>query len=156
VSHHPRTEGLGQLGNEAGRGLYLQTVLAIDPSPSSTQVVHIRDRGADLFKFLHTCRETRTHFVVRAAQDRRVQTEDEHLTHLFELVRALASQDQRPLQVPAGHGRKARTTSVQGSFTPLRVLPPRHDARLNKLAPLPVWVIRVWQEQMPEGEEPLE
>jgi hypothetical protein len=38
----------------------------------------------------------------------------------------------------------------------LELLPPRNDARLNKLPPLPVWVIRVWEESAPEGEEPLE
>ena len=31
VSHHPHTKGLGQVGNEHGRGLYLQTILAILP-----------------------------------------------------------------------------------------------------------------------------
>jgi hypothetical protein len=42
------------------------------------------------------------------------------------------------------------------SWTPLELLPPRHDPRLNTLPPLPVWVIRVWEEGAPEGEEPLE
>jgi hypothetical protein len=42
------------------------------------------------------------------------------------------------------------------SWTHLALLPPRHDPRLNKLAPVPVWVIRVWEEGAPEGEEPLE
>src|SRR5215472_3812025 len=31
LSHHPKTTGLGQIGNERGRGLYLQTVLAVLP-----------------------------------------------------------------------------------------------------------------------------
>src|SRR5437763_434292 len=31
LSHHPKTKGLGQIGNERGRGLYLQTVLAVLP-----------------------------------------------------------------------------------------------------------------------------
>ncbi len=31
LSQHPHTTGLGQVGNERGRGLYLQTVLAILP-----------------------------------------------------------------------------------------------------------------------------
>ena len=31
LSHHPKTRGLGQVGNERGRGLYLQTVLAVLP-----------------------------------------------------------------------------------------------------------------------------
>jgi hypothetical protein len=31
LSHHPTTRGLGQEGLERGRGLYLQTVLAVLP-----------------------------------------------------------------------------------------------------------------------------
>ena len=31
LSPHPKTKGLGQVGNERGRGLYLQTVLAVLP-----------------------------------------------------------------------------------------------------------------------------
>ena len=31
LSHHPNTTGLGQVSNERGRGLYLQTVLVIVP-----------------------------------------------------------------------------------------------------------------------------
>ena len=31
LSHHPKTTGLSQVGNERGRGLYLQTVLAVLP-----------------------------------------------------------------------------------------------------------------------------
>jgi hypothetical protein len=37
----------------------------------------------------------------------------------------------------------------------MTLLPPRHDPRERK-EPLPVWVIRVWEEQAPEGEERLE
>lgn len=31
LSRHPKTKGLGQVGNERGRGLYLQTILAVLP-----------------------------------------------------------------------------------------------------------------------------
>src|SRR5881227_668669 len=31
LTHHPKTTGLGQVGNERGRGLYVQTVLAVLP-----------------------------------------------------------------------------------------------------------------------------
>jgi hypothetical protein len=35
--------------------------------------VHVGDRGADMFPFFQACRSTQTHFLVRAAQNRRVQ-----------------------------------------------------------------------------------
>jgi hypothetical protein len=56
----------------------------------------------------------------------------------------------------SGLGHKARSTTWSLSWTHLEWLPPRHDPRLNKLSPLPVWVIRVWEEGTPEGEEPIE
>ncbi len=201
--HHPRTIGLGPIGDDRGRGLLLQTVLAIDPAThqvlgcahqepflrqpapkgetraqrrkrdketdvwgrcvqvigpprSSTLFVHVADRGADSFEFLDRCRQTQTHFVVRANQDRRVEMHEETLSHLFAELSVLPAVDERPFDVPASHKRKARSTVLHVAWTHLSLLPPRHDPLLNKLAPMPVWVVRVWEEETPEGEEPLE
>lgn len=118
--------------------------------------VHVADRGADIFEFLQVCRNIDTHFVVRATQDRRVQTQDGILSSLFEQVRSRPSQDRRPFELSARHGHAARSTTLYVSWTHLELLPPRHDPRLNKLPALPVWVVRVWEEEAPEGEEPLE
>jgi Transposase DNA-binding/Transposase Tn5 dimerisation domain len=202
-SHRRKMSGLGEIGDGKGRGMYLQTVLAVEPdsrevlgcayqhpfmripapkgetrtqrrqrrketdiwkecveaigpSTSSSVRVHIGDRGADIFEFLYTCRRLQTHFVVRADQNRRVQTADESSEHLFEQARGLPAQDQRSFDLPASHGRKARATTLHLSWMPLSLLPPRHDPRLNKLPPLPTWVVRVWEEDTPNGEEPLE
>jgi hypothetical protein len=128
----------------------------IGPSPASSMRVHVADRGADIFEFLHVCRSIQTHFVVRATQDRRVQTQEGTPGSLFAQIRSQPRQDQRPLDLPARPGHKARSTMLYLSWTHLELLPPRHDPRLNKLPPLPVWVIRVWEEGAPEGEEPIE
>jgi hypothetical protein len=44
---------------------------------------------------------------------------------------------------------------LQLAFGQMTLLPPRHEPRASK-EPLTVWVVRVWEEQTPEGEEPLE
>jgi hypothetical protein len=131
-------------------------VQAIGPSCSSTLFVHVGDCGADIFEFLDSCRTKQTHFVVRATQDRRVQMEEETLSRLFAELSVLPALDERPFDVPASHGRKARSTTLHLAWTHLSLLPPRHDPRLNKLPLIPVWVVRVWEEEAPEGEEPLE
>ncbi|EFH80062.1 IS4 family transposase [Ktedonobacter racemifer] len=203
LSHRRKMSGLGEIGNGNGRGMYLQTVLAVEPdsravlgcayqcpfiripapkgetraqrcrreketdiwhqcvqhigpSPASSVRVQVADRGADIFEFLHVCRSIDTHFVVRATQDRRVQTQEGTLGYLFEQVRSQPSSDVRPFDLPARHGHQARSTTLYLSWTSLELLPPRNDSRLNKLPPLPVWVIRVWEEGAPKGEEPLE
>ena len=44
---------------------------------------------------------------------------------------------------------------VRLAFGPVPLLPPRGENR-SGTAPLPLWAIRVWEEQPPAGEEPLE
>jgi hypothetical protein len=203
LSHRGTMSGLGEIGDGNGRGVYLQTILAVAPdrrevlgcayqrpflrvpapkgetraqrrkraketdiwhqcaqhlgaSVAANMRVHVADRGADIFEFLHVCRSLDTHFVVRATQERRVHTQQGTPGYLFEQIRSQPSQDRRPFDLPARPGRKARSTTLYLSWTQLDLLPPRHDPRLNKLPALPVWVIRVWEEGTPEGEEPLE
>ncbi len=50
--------------------------------------VHVADRGADSFEFLHVCRSLETHFFVRATQDRRVHTQEGSRGSLFEQIRS--------------------------------------------------------------------
>jgi hypothetical protein len=203
LSHRGKMSGLGEIGDGNGRGVYLQTILAVapesrevlgcayqrpfiripapkgetwaqrrkraketdiwyhcaqhlGPSAAARIRVHVADRGADIFEFLHVCRSIETHFVVRATQDRRVHLQQGSPGALFEQIRSRPPEDLRPFDLPARPGRKARSTTLSLSWTQLDLLPPRHDPRLNKLPPLPVWVIRVWEEGTPEGEEPLE
>src|SRR5437763_4544255 len=203
LTHHPKTTGLGQVGNEGGRGLYVQAVLAVLPEsgevlgcalqepfvrtpapvgetrsqrrqrseretdvwmrlvtrlgsfPAKTTVVHVGDRGADMFPFFQACRATQTHFLVRAFENRRIEPEEQPQKYLLDEVRAWPAQASRPLQVPASHGRTARSTVVQLAFGTQTILPPRGENRTSA-PPLKVWVIRVWEEQTPAGEEPLE
>src|SRR5205823_1243543 len=121
LSHRHKISGVGQIGNERGRGFFVQTVLAVRPetrevlgclaqepfvripapdgeqrSPrrkreeresevwlrqvyalgtpeSASMGVHVGDRGAEMFPFFQAGQATRTHFLVRAAQNRRVE-----------------------------------------------------------------------------------
>ena len=199
LSQHPQTTGWGQVGNERGRGLYLQTVLAIllesgavvgwalqEPwvrvpapagetrsqrrqrqeretdvwmrlvtrlgsFPAQTTAVHVGDRGADLFPFFQACQATQTRLLVRAFENRRIAPEERPQRHLLEEVRTWPATASRPLQVPASHGRTARSTQGQLAFGPVTLLPPRGEPRCGK-APLLGWAIRVWEEQTPAGE----
>jgi Transposase Tn5 dimerisation domain len=70
-------------------------------------------------------------------------------------VRTWPATASRPFQVPASHGRTARSTVVHLASGPLTRLPPRSEQRCGT-APLVGWAIRVWEEQTPAEEEPLE
>ncbi len=203
LSHRHKISGVGQIGNERGRGFFVQTVLAVRPqsrevlgcmaqepfvrvpapqgeqrhqrlkreeretdvwirqvhtigTPAPGSVwVHVGDRGADMFPFFQACQATQTHFLVRAAQNRRVQESEEEIKYALDLARSWPSQASRPFEVPARHGHPGRSTQLQLSFGQMTLLPPRNEPRASK-DPVTVWVIRVWEEQAPEGEEPLE
>jgi Transposase DNA-binding/Transposase DDE domain len=203
LSHRHKISGVGQIGNERGRGFFVQTVLAVRPATrevlgclaqepfvripapqgeqryerrkrderetdvwmrqvqaigtpeSASRWVPVGDRGADMFPFFQACRSTQTHFLVRAAQNRRVQESQEEISSSLTQARAFPSQASRPFEVPARHGRQGRSTQLQLAFGQLTLLPPRHEPRAGQ-DPMTVWVIHVWEEQAPEGEEPLE
>lgn len=135
--------------------VWMQMVEQVGTPSAPCLLVHVGDRGADLLPFFRRCLSTQTHFLVRAAQNRRVQAEAQAIGHLLDRVRAWQSQDQRPFAVPASHGRQARQTTLQLSFGPATLLPPWNDPRGSK-EPVPVWVVRVWECEPPAGEEALE
>ncbi len=110
-----------------------------------------------MFPFFHACLTTQTHFLVRAAQNRCVEHSDseEEIRYSLDRARSWPSQASHPLEVPARHGHQARSMHVQLAFGQMTLLPPRNDARQSK-DPLTVWVVRVWEEQAPAGEDPLE
>jgi hypothetical protein len=203
LSHRHKISGVGHIGNERGRGFFVQTVLAVRPqtrevlgclaqepfvripapdgeqrhqrrkreeretdvwmrqvqaigTPESASLwVHVGDRGADMFPFFQACQQTQTHFLVRAGKSRRVQESEEEISYSLTQARAFPSQASRPFEVPARHGHQARSTQLQLAFGQMALLPPRNAPRASK-DPLTVWVIRVWEEHAPEGEEPLE
>jgi transposase-like protein/DDE family transposase len=203
LSHRHKISGVGQIGNERGRGFFVQTVLAVRPetrevlgciaqqpfvripAPEGEQRaqrrkrearesdvwirqvhaigtpepasmwVHVGDRGADMFPFFQACQATRTHFLVRAGKSRRVQQDEAEISYSLTQARSWPSQASRPFEVPARHGHPARSTQLQLACRQMTLLPPRHEPRAGK-DPVTVWVMRVWEEQAPDGEEPLE
>lgn len=203
LSHRHKISGVGQIGNERGRGFFVQTVLAVRPETrevlgcmaqepfvripapegeqryqrrkreeresdvwmrqvhatltpeSGSMWVHVGDPRADMFPFFQACQATQTHFLVRAAQNRRVQGSEDEISYSLTQARSWPSQASRPFEVPARHGRQARSTQLQLAFGQITLLPPRFEPRVGK-DPVTVWVIRVWEEQGPFGEEPLE
>jgi len=135
--------------------VWMRQVQAIGTPESGSLWVPVGDRGADMFPFFQACRSAQTHFLVRAAQNRRVQESEEEITYALTQARAFPSQASRVLELPARHGHQKRSAQLQLACGQMTLLPPRNEPRASK-EPLTVWVIRVWEEQAPEGEQPLE
>src|SRR5260370_20905444 len=158
LSHRHKISGVGQIGNERGRGFFVQTVLAVRPqtrevlgciaqepfvripAPQGEQPyqrrkregretdvwmrqvqtigtpapgsrwVHVGDRGADMFPFFQACQTTKTQFLVRAAQNRRVQESEDEITYSLTQARSWPSQATRPFALPARHLHRTPST----------------------------------------------
>src|SRR5947209_3817709 len=141
--------------DERETDVWMRQVSAIGTPEPGSMWVHVGDRGADMFPFFQACQATQTHFLVRAAQNRRVEGNEEEIKYSLMRARSWPSQASRPFEVPARHGRQARSTQLQLSFGQMTLLPPRHEPRVGK-DPVTVWIIRVWEEQARDAEEPLE
>jgi hypothetical protein len=189
-SHRRKISGVGQIGNERGRGFFLQTVLAVRPAPGAvlgciaqepfvrspapegearyhrrkreqretdiwmrqvqaigtpppgSRWIHVGDRGADMVPFFQACCLTQTHFLVRAAQNRRVQGQDAAISYSLTQARSWPSQASRPFELPARHGHPGRSTQLQLACGQMTLLPPQQESRAGK-EPMKVWVIRV-------------
>ncbi|WP_040441721.1 hypothetical protein [Ktedonobacter racemifer] len=99
--------------------------------------------------------------VLRVAQDRDVEKPEGETeavldpAHLKTLARYLSAADAHAVSIPAQRQQPKREAMFQITFQHVRVQPPLHGASLRKTE-ICAWVVRVWEPQPPEGQEPLE
>jgi transposase-like protein/transposase Tn5 family protein len=131
----------------------------IGPWSSGSKLVHVGDRHADLFRFMHKATALGHDFVVRAVHDRYVDEETERLWHKMARQVVLGYMDVTVgLQRDKGNrvkrmGREARLTIRVASIS---VPPAINDPRTQNIPPLALWAIHVIEEHPPEGQEALE
>jgi Transposase DDE domain len=137
------------------------SIQQIGQVPENHQWIYVGDSGSDVYTFWQTCEELGYDFVLRVAQDRDVQgvQEDEQVEldqeHLKTLARCQPARDAHVVSIPAQRHLPKRDALLQMSFQNVQVQPPLHGACLHKTA-ITAWVVRVWEAQPPEGQEPLE
>lgn len=134
--------------------LWLESGEQLGPAPEGIRWVRICDRGADMYEFLLSCQDLNHGFVVRAAQDRGLVGT---ATRLFERARGVPSFGDFSLSLRARpqHSARVATLSVSATEVTLRS-PQRPGSSPGRLAPVTCTVVRVWEEQAPEGVTPLE
>jgi Transposase DNA-binding/Transposase Tn5 dimerisation domain len=140
--------------------LWLDGIAAVGRAPDGAVWVDVADCGGDVFDALHAARGLGHHFLIRAAQDRRVQIDTaggRRTSYLRRHARALAPQAGGTVTIASKGGRPARQARVALAAAAVWISPPwpeskRRDAR----PPLRAWVERVWEPQPPAGVEPLE
>jgi hypothetical protein len=161
VVRPPRVSPTPHRRHTAESQVWEVSVQQVGRPPENRCWVHVSDRGSDVFAYLVACVDLGKHFVVRAYQNRvRVGAEAETTAlHVIDEARrwsphpggdAVVAVSARPHQ-PA---RQAQVVLQWGAMTISGGSHVRPDLRGH--APLPLWVIRVWEPHPPDQVEPLE
>jgi hypothetical protein len=137
--------------------LWLESTSHLGAAPEGVRWVRICDRGADIYEFLKSATEAGHGFVVRAAQNRTLAEEGNEGEHLFERVRAEEPIATLTIQLRSRPGRAARSAELSVSACRVALRSPRRrGASPGKLAPIHCTAVRAWEENPPDGEDPLE
>jgi hypothetical protein len=137
--------------------IWRKSIREVGPPPSGSQWIYVCDRYADDFETYSVCREVGADFVIRVAQNRRAAEGHEAMEPsggLLDWARTLPAQGSKKLWVRRRPRRSPRWARLQVSYGPVTVFPPwlgRGEAE-----PLRCWLVRVWEPETPEGEEPIE
>lgn len=140
--------------------------------PSRREIVDVCDRGADTFEFLeHEVASGRT-FVIRSSYNRSVRIGDDgsQPALLHDYARTLPALTTCELAVsqkvlekkPKRSGpkqrliRTRRLAELHVGAAPVLLRAPDSKNGEHGNAPLPVWIVRVWEHSPPAGEEALE
>ena len=132
--------------------------------PADKRLVDVADQGADTFEFLeHEVRSGRR-FVIRAHHARKANVG--HAVAAKSTVqhcaRSQPASGGRTLKVTAQprkgrrRARPARWSHLLISATPLLVHPPHAKHGDHGRAPLPMWVVRVWEPHPPKNADAIE
>lgn len=127
----------------------------IGPISPACRLIHVADRGADIFAFLDECVRQGTGFLVRAMHDRQVLGEH---SRLWEHAAAQPVLDRMDVRVsahrtgPKRDRRVGRTARVALRSAQATIPPPVKDPRMEGAAPLTLHVVHVMEEDAPAGE----
>lgn len=136
--------------------LWVQGVQASGPAPAGVRCIDVSDSLSDTFEYLAYQVSHGGHFVLRARENRKLAESLAGAEYLFDAARRLPAVGHRQIVVLPSPQRRGRTTTVHVAFAPVRLAPPGKRLGEYDSRPLDLWVVRVWEEDTPAGEEPLE
>jgi hypothetical protein len=148
--------------------VWQETAQRIGTWAADSMLVHVGDRGADVFRFMNQSRKLNHHFVVRAVHDRHVdktavdKNEPALSRRLWDKLATQNVLGQITVSVGTqrdGNGkikRKGRQATLNIRSAPVSVPPPVNDPRTKDEQPLDLWAIYLSESNAPEGQEPIE
>jgi hypothetical protein len=125
-------------------------------APPGSLCVDISDRLSDTFEYMAFEVSQKRHFVLRARENRKLATQLNGESYLFDAVRRQPAVTTRKMSVQASEHHKARTAKLSVSFVQVEIAEPGKRSGEYTTKSLVLWAVRVWEANPPRGAERLE
>jgi len=117
------------------------------------RIVQVFDAEGDFFDLFEQLIELDHGFVIRAARERRLESDDGEPEHLSETVLRATKRGQSELFIPGRPGRPARMAILDVRCAEVSVAPPPH--RRSTATPIDLRVVSLAEASPPEGVDPI-
>ena len=108
-------------------------------APPGVKVITLGDRESDFFEFIAEAAARRASFVIRAKNDRQLDTEDAYAS-MLDAITAAPVLGTRELNIPGNGKRKARTTTVELRTAEVTITPPARRPKAGTSASQPITI----------------
>jgi hypothetical protein len=131
------------------------TMRAGEVLAAANSITGVSDRESDIYEHFAR-RPSNVHLIVRACQNRQVETDDADQTDLlFPHVDRLPEQGRLKVKIPAAPGRKARVAELAVRFSRVVLCKPRHGAAPDLPATIALTMVDVRETSKPEDGKPI-
>lgn len=122
---------------------------------AAAHITGVSDRESDIYEHFAR-RSDNVHLIVRACQNRKIETDDaDQINLLFGHVDSLSEQGRFEVKIPAAPGRKARTTELALRFSRVVLRKPLHGAAADLPATIALTMVDVRETSTPQDGKPV-
>jgi hypothetical protein len=129
------------------------TARASDVLATAKSITVVSDRESDIYEYFAR-RHSNAHLIVRACQNRKIETDDEDLL-LFTFIDGSPEAGRIRVKIPAAPGRKARIAELAIRFSPVELRRPRHGAGRDLPETIGLMLVDVREVSAPEDAKPV-
>ena len=131
------------------------TMRAGEVLTAAAHITGVSDRESDIYEHFAR-RPDNVHLIVRACQNRKIETDDaDQINLLFGYVDGAPEQGRFEAKIPAAPGRKARTTELALRFSRVVLRKPLHGAAADLPATITLTMVDVRETTMPHDGKPI-
>jgi len=131
------------------------TLRASELLPAASSITGVSDRESDIYEHFAR-RPGNMHLIVRACQNRKIESDEDQLNLLFQHVDALPEQDRLEVKIPAAPGRKERAAELAVRFAPVVLRKPRRSVAAPDLpTTVTLTIVDVREASTPKDGKPI-